>query len=637
MQDIKRLESTYLRAKIEYYEGNEIMTDAAFDKLEKTLKEAGSKVPDQVGAKRKDFDFEHPTPMLSLAKQQTEEVDGVTNYVEVEFKTWFEKRFKQLTKNGKSILHVPAYLPLTASPKFDGNAINIVLNGNKIFQTLTRGDGKAGKNITKRFEKTLGTELVLDGLDVTEEDTIEIRCEVVIKKSIFNEKYKGSREDGKFANPRNYVAGVIGKDDYDEVKVSELTIVPLQFLLNGKFIGWKHFKKNEFCKKNWDTPFVAFDYLSVIKEYEKSREDNEFLLDGMVIALPIRVREELGQNEHDPEWAIAIKFVPEEVITTVNGIEWNIGKRGQFTPVILLDTVQLAGTNVRRASGYNAGYVKDNGIGAGAIVSVAKAGDIIPEIQKVEIKADKDIELPTECPECKSTLSFDGIHLLCPNQLCPGRVSKILSTGAAILDLKGIGSERLKPFSYDFGNMYELMIYVLDCPDNLEKYGFVKGTRLHEIFVKSFQNIKSIPYDKVVQLLGYENVGRKITKQLALEHAGMEFSYASLEKALVKKLHTKEVESYIKEAVSTLESLGVIVDRPEAPNTDGIGVVMTGKTTAFGFKTKKEFLAKHPQLFECSMSDATCKYLVTDDLSSTSGKMKAANKKGIEIKTYGDF
>ena len=137
MQDIKRLESTYLRAKIEYYEGNEIMTDAAFDKIEAILKEAGSKVIEQVGAKRKDFDFEHPTRMLSLGKRQTEQIDDVTNYMDAEFNEWYYKRIKDLQKNGFEVLQ--NLIPLTASPKFDGNAINIICHGNKIFQVLKIG------------------------------------------------------------------------------------------------------------------------------------------------------------------------------------------------------------------------------------------------------------------------------------------------------------------------------------------------------------------------------------------------------------------------------------------------------------------------------------------------------------------
>ena len=627
MQDIKQLENQYLRAKIEYYEGTPIMSDSAFDALEEKLKKLGSKVHEQVGSKRKDFDFEHPTPMLSLAKHQTEEKDGETYYADKEFYAWHSKRFHVLTPT----------TPLLGSPKFDGNAINIICRGVDVDQILTRGDGKFGKNITKRFLPAVGTPLILDDLEVTKDDIIEIRCEVVIKKTIFEKKYAA-----EFANPRNYVAGVIGKDDYDKTKVSELTIVPLQFLLNGKFVGWSHFRKNEFCAKNWDTPFFAENYIDLIKEYEKLREEVDFLLDGVVIACPIHVREELGQNDHDPEWAVAIKFVPEQVITTVNGIEWNVGKRGQLTPVVLLDTVQLAGTNVRRASGYNAGYLKDNGIGIGAMVSVAKAGDIIPEIQTVEMETPETFVLPSECPECGTKLTFDGIHLMCPNENCAGKISKILATGSGILDLKGIGSERLKPFAKNFKNMYELWTFVLkNCYDKkanpLGEWGLEPGTRLNEIFIDAFMNIKSIPYEKVVQLLGYENVGRKITQQLAKEHAGLEFSYASLERALVDKLHEPEVESYIKWAVHELEVLGVTVDRPQAPNEDSgmVGVTLTGSPKTFGFATKKEFLAKYPNLYEVSLNDAS--FLVTDDLSSTSSKMKTAHKKGITIKTYGDF
>jgi NAD-dependent DNA ligase len=256
----------------------------------------------------------------------------------------------------------------------------------------------------------------------------------------------------------------------------------------------------------------------------------------------------------------------------------------------------------------------------------------------VIITSNKDVVLPSECPECKTETTFDGIHLMCPNEKCPGKIAKIIATGSGVLDLKGIGSERLKPFAKDFINIFQIWVFVLRMGgDDLGKYGLEPGTRLNEIFVNAFKNIKSIPYEKIIRILGYENVGRKISQQLAREHAGLDFSYASLERALVDRVHTEEVESYIKDAVSVLETFGVIVDRPVAPKTDTLGVVMTGSPKVFGFKTKKEFLIKYPNLVECSMTDAICKYLITDDLSSTSSKMKAANKKGIEIKTYGDF
>jgi len=619
MIDLKKLEVQYLKAKIEYYEGNPLMTDSEFDSLEQLLIKNGSKVHEQVGSKRKDFDFPHPTKMLSLSKVQTgKNKDGSTDYVYDKFLTWYNKR-ESVTNE-----RVPT---LYASPKFDGSAINIIYRDGNIESILTRGDGLTGKNVTKRLKSHVPEKIDMQGI-------VEIRCEVVVNVNVFKEKYAK-----EFANARNFVAGVIGKDDMEQDKLNDLTLIPLHFIVDGYHVSQWEFLKYPAFSTVWNKPFAFREYEQIIKDYEKLRESFHFQLDGVVIAFTEDVRKELGENDHDPEWSLAVKFVPDEVVTIVNGIEWNVSKRGELCPVVLLEPIQLAGTTVKRASGYNAGYLKNNGIGTGALVSIQKAGDIIPEVKSVISETPETFVLPHQCPICKTQLIFDEIHLQCPNEECEGRVSKKLSTGAGILDLKGIAGERLKPFAADFSNMYELFKWVLENGDNvdIEAYGIENNGRLHEIFANAFKNVKSLPYEKVVQLLGYDNVGRKITQQLAREHAGLDFSYASLERALVDKLHTPEVESYIKEAVSTLESLGVTIDRPQANKVDifATGVCLTGSPKEFGFKTKAEFLAKYPNLYEVDLKDAT--YLVTDDLSSTSSKMENAKKKGIEIKTYGQF
>jgi len=625
MQDIKRLENKYLRAKIEYYEGNPIMSDAEFDSLEQMLIKEGSKVHEQVGSKRKDFDFLHPTKMLSLSKLQTEKGDLMFT----EFRNWYIKRAAVAGKD----------YPPSASPKFDGSAINIIYRDGKLENILTRGDGLSGKNITKRLAPHVPKVLDAKGI-------LEIRCEVVIDTNVFEKKYAT-----EFANARNFVAGVLGKDDFDKTKISDLTLIPLHFITNGEHQSQKDFilysgisetEYPDFCKE-WNKPFVYTGYEDVMKEFEEMRKNINFQLDGVVISFPEAVRKDLGENDHDPEWSIAIKFVPEGAVTTVKDLEWNIGKRGQFTPVILLKPVQLAGTTVKRASGYNAGFLRDNGIGPGSIVSVEKAGDIIPEIVNVISEHYEEFSLPENCPGCGIKLNFDGIHLTCPNQICPGRIAKILAHGSGVLDLKGIGSERLKPFAKTFTNIYNIWIYVLktceDKKDNpLGNWGLKPGTRLNEIFIDAFMNIKSIPYEKVIQLLGIENVGKKISIQIAKEHAGLEPNYSGLEKVLVEKLRSDEYEKWIKKSVCELEKFGVVVDKPnDFKGRQSLGIVMTGSPKKFGFKTKAEFLAKFPDFVECSMSDSFCKYLITDDLNSTSGKMKQAMKKNIEIKTYGDF
>jgi len=562
--------------------------------------------------------------MLSLAKLQTEATENGTDYQEDDFRKWVNKN--------KAILGL---MPeLEASPKFDGNAINIIYQGTKLVNILTRGDGLTGKDITKRMAQHVPSELILLGLDVEDTDTVEIRAEVVIDIRIFNEKYAAD-----FANARNYVAGVIGKDDADEVKASELTVIPLHFLVNGKHVAWSHFKRNLFSCQNWNTSFIPDNYVQTIKSFEKLREILHYQLDGVVISFPAHVRELLGENDHDPEWAIAIKFVPVEIITEVDGVEWNVSKKGEIMPTVLLKPVFLDGSTVKRASGYNAGYITNKCIGVGAMVSLIKAGDIIPEIKKVVSETTETFVLPSQCPACKSKLSFDGIHLMCSNENCVGKIAKQLTGALSILGVKGIGEKTIEPFAKDFKNIYDLMRWVLltGYCNAIEEYGIKYKSRSHEIFVQAFKDIKSLTYEQVIQMLGYENVGKKISIQLSREHAGMDYDYANLEKALVSKLRSPEVSNYIKEVVKGLEDLGIKIDRPKKESSETIGICMTGSPKEFGFATKAEFLAKFPAAKEVSLTDSSCRYLITDSYQSTSSKMKTAVKRGINILTYGDF
>ena len=361
--NIQKSEALYLRAKIEYYEGTPIMDDPEFDALEKMLKESGSKVHEQVGSKRKDFDFAHPTRMLSLAKIQTEKGD----YKLDEFAQWLAKKALQLKTPVEMVL-------LSASPKFDGSAINIIYRDGTLDLILTRGDGKFGKNITKRLKNKIPNNIEVSGV-------AEIRCEVVIDTDVFEKKYST-----EFANARNFVAGVLGKDDFDKEKINDLTLMPLHFIHDGVHsTDLELYLKgySDYSHNIWDRNFSYESYINLVKEFEEVRKTLNFQLDGVVFSFAVDLREELGQNDHHPYWAIAIKYISEETVTEVVGIEWNIGKRGQFTPVVLLKPVQLAGTIVKRASGYNAGYVLNNRIHPGAIVSLRKSGDIIPEILNV--------------------------------------------------------------------------------------------------------------------------------------------------------------------------------------------------------------------------------------------------------------
>jgi len=642
MINIPDLEKQYLDAKIAYYEGRQLMEDSEFDFIERLLKENGSKVVEQVGSKRKDFDYAHPNKMLSLSKIQTEEGNNMAS----EFGVWYAKRLATLyakehqTSNYKLDYAdaKPSQKLMYSSAKFDGNAINLIYNNNVFYQALTRGDGALGKNITDRIS-LIAPKNLLTGGDVEEGDMgqMEIRCEVVIDKNIFEEKYALDS-----ANPRNFVAGILGGDEFDEDVLKDLTIVPLHFLLDGENVRRDKYISHLGCQHGFyildEREMAGEDYVDELNYWIKLRDKFPYQLDGVVLSFRPEYRSALGENDHDPEWAIAIKFISEQAITSYLGIEYNVGKTGELAPVVLLQPVKLAGTIVKRASGYNAGFLVNNGIGPGAVFSIIKSGDIIPEIQSVITRCTNPVSLPTNCPDCNTKLTFDGIHLMCNNEECQGRIAKILASSLQVLKIKRVGRKTIAPFAINFSNIVELIVWARTKGDtvDIEKYGITYKSRSHEIFLDAFKNITSIPYAKVIQSLGFTNVGKTLSIQLANEHAGVPFDYGNLEKALVERMKTPEVTYWIKYMVKELEGVGIKVDRPFIPDTTNtIFVCLTGSPSSAGFGTKSDFLEHYKgKLVECDLKDKNCNYLVTNDLESKTSKMTTAVKKGIKIVTY---
>ena len=211
-----------------------------------------------------------------------------------------------------------------------------------------------------------------------------------------------------------------------------------------------------------------------------------------------------------------------------------------------------------------------------------------------------------------------------------------------MLDLKGIAGRTLEPFAKDFKNIYELMYSVLnpspECGIDYEEYGIKKGSRSNEIFYDAFRNIKSLTYAQVILMMGYDGVGKKLAEQVAKDYCGLKPDYKGHEKVLIEIFKDENIRSYIQNAVEHLESFGVHVDKPEVKKDNNtVYVCMTGSPKSFGYKTKEEFISQFSNVEEVSVTDKNCQYLITDSLTSTSGKMKNAQKRGIKIVTYKEF
>lgn len=619
--NLKQSEELYLKAKETYYQGNPIMSDAEFDRLENELKLLGSKVVGVVGlVNDRNAKYPHKTPMLSLSKYQTDKITGLPPTAEAT--NWMKSRIVGNQEH------------FGFSPKFDGNAANAIYKNGKIDKILSRGNGTHGRDITSKLIGQIPATIpISDG-------TVEIRAEVVIPRDIFAKKYS------EFKNERNFVAGVLNKDGNDFDVLNDIVFMAHEIKhTEGKtseYIDVKYLSDWGFNKKY---PLIQFYYhytefenaFYKMKEYRETK--SPFLLDGIVIKVAEKYRNVFGENSHDPNWGVAIKFAPKDVVTTVNDIKWKFGKTGSFTPVAILEPVNLDGSTVGRASIYNYGYVIRNEVYPGAIVTIAKSGDIIPQIIKVNTPGNStNINAPTHCPYCGSKLEVvNDIHLSCLNNDCIGIKSYLFSQGVGCLNLFGVGGATIDLiWEAGFHKATDLLN-----PNKFNKTvlvatgKFVNGRSLDKLF-EEIEKVNELELSSVIMMLGFKGMGWTTATQVANKIAGIEYSFSGLEKSIVDGFDSGNSKYQL--VIETVEELSKFVQiiYPKSKK-DIILVEMTGSPKDAGIKTKDEFLdIIAPFKFEHGkLSEA--KYLVTDDLKSKSSKMVAAVKKGIEIYTYGQF
>ncbi len=356
-------EQLYLKAKEAYYKGEPIMSDEDFDILEDTLRNEDSFVVEIVGTSKKGpkLDVPHPTPMLSLDK-----VKFKKNYVP------YQEAVHKLYSKGKG--------KIIYEPKLDGNAITITYENGNLISIASRGTGVLGQNYTDKLKSKVPAKI--------KDFTGEVRGECVIDTTLFDQKYLTSEDPTAktYKNARNFVAGILSSDIDKTVleKLKDIDFVAfdvkgLELEEPSKWLASKGFEVLDFTVFTIEINEETF--VRIYKEFAEYRETCKYQLDGIVAKfVDPKLREELGETGHHPNWALAIKFVSQQVSTGINGIELGMTKRGELAPVALLDPVELMGSTVRRASLYNASWMIANRCYPGAEVSIIKSGDIIPVI-----------------------------------------------------------------------------------------------------------------------------------------------------------------------------------------------------------------------------------------------------------------
>ena len=620
--NIKDLENNYLLAKQKYYEGNPIMSDYEFDYLEDQLTLAESQVVNIVGSSNlKDAKFHHLSPMLSLNKIQ---VHHNVPFPSIAFNSWYSQY-----KIGNT--------PLEATPKFDGSSCNLIYENGKLEWALTRGNKTQGQNIIDKMKL-----IVPNTINI--QDKTEIRGEVVIPIDIFESKYAEH-----YKNPRNFVAGILGRDEINEEIIKDFHFVSFEARLHNEdeYTHHQHtfrfLKENSFITAPKIEIFNCNDFQNVYNEFANYRKLAPYQLDGIVIKFQESDRNQIGETSHHPHWAIAIKFPPLESITTINSITWNIGISGEFTPIGNLEPINLDGTTVSNVSLYNYGNVINNGLFPGAKVIIVKSGDIIPIVQKIiEPSFNSDLCLPTKCSSDECKIEVQGnIHLVCTNPNCKSKKLNRLTRGIGTFGFRSVaGATITKLFNAGYESILDIFDNSKFTEDNLVTSGeFKKGKQLN-ILIESRNNpVVKITLPTVIMSLAFDSVGLSTAKQIAKIFEGEDPNFSGLSYASYSPFLNKQSEEsqLVLKFIEVLTTNGFKIHSEEKQiiSEESITFEMTGSPKEFGFAKKEEFvkLLKENNYVHTGLDKST-NILITDDLTSSSSKMAKAKKLGIEIMTY---
>jgi DNA ligase (NAD+) len=352
--------------------------------------------------------------------------------------------------------------------KIDGLAVTLRYERGVLVTAATRGDGRVGEDVTQNALQVVGIPQRLSGAPADLPDLVEVRGEVFIPKATFDELNARQRAAGEreFANPRNAASGSLrqkaeGKSP-DQLARMRDRFSRLRMLVHG--IGaWQNppvAAQSEIYEllQRWGLPISSHarvhdtvaEAAEFITFYGEHRHDVDHEIDGIVVKVDeLDLHGELGATSRAPRWAIAYKYPPEQVNTTLLDIVVSVGRTGRATPFAVMQKVRVSGSEVRQATLHNQDVVKAKGVLIGDTVVLRKAGDVIPEVlgPVVELRDGREraFVMPRDCPECGTELrpAKEGdIDLRCPNaRSCPaqvrGRVEHIGSRGA--LDIEGLG------------------------------------------------------------------------------------------------------------------------------------------------------------------------------------------------------
>lgn len=420
----------------------------------------------------------------------------------------------------------------TVEPKIDGLSVSLEYRDGLFVRGSTRGDGFVGEDITENLR-------TIKSIPMKLKQTlpyIEVRGEVYMPKKSFERLVQRQEIDGEqpAKNPRNAAAGSLRQKDSRVTAERELDIFIFNIQqLEGKELS-SHKQSLEFMR---ELGFKVIDGYEVCSEIDRAIDkinaigDNRgklsYDIDGAVIKVDsFKDRNVLGATSKVPKWAVAFKYPPEEKETTLNEIEINVGRTGALTPVAVFDPISLAGTNVSRATLHNQDIISALDVRIGDRIIVRKAGEIIPEVVRVQSHSDNSepYHIPMVCPDCGTVAvrDEDEAVIRCPNIDCPAQLLRNIVHYASrnAMNIEGLGSANVE-LLVEHGLVKTVAdLYTLTMADILTLPGFKQKSAGN--LVAAIEKSKENELDRLIFALGIKGIGQRSATLLCQRFPSMD-------------------------------------------------------------------------------------------------------------------
>ena len=627
--------------------------DSEYDQLFYQLKALEQQYPDlvqadtptnKVGGKAlsKFENITHAVPMLSLG--------NVFNKEEL---LAFAKRIEERLPNQK--------IQYDVELKFDGLAISLWYENGVLIRGVTRGDGESGEVITENVKTIRNLPKVLSSVSGEIPSLLEVRGEVLMPKAGFEKLNAENEAKGEktFANPRNAAAGSLRQLD-PSIAASR----PLAFYAYGIAQCEPHHGQTTMSASlEWLTQFgfsvgeqhfVCDSIEDVQTAYEKINAERANLsveIDGMVIKVDdLKQQKQLGFLSREPRWATAYKFPAVAALTTVENIDWQVGRTGTLTPVARLNPVAVGGVTVSNVTLHNIGEIHRLDVRIGDTVSVYRSGDVIPKVEKVWAEFRPvdaiEVELPSNCPVCESPVVMPEGEALarCSGGLyCAAqRIEAIRHfVSRKAMDIEGLGDRWAESLLHldllkDVADIYHLH-------ENRKELLTIEkmGEKSVQNLIDSIESSKKTTFASFIFALGIRGVGETTARMLANTFQTLDALKAANLEALKKTPDVGDITAewildffqaeHNVEVVNRLIAAGIHWDAPIAPTRqplNGESWVVTGTLSSMGRDDATQMLQALGARVSGSVSSKT-KCVVAGEKAGS--KLDKAEKLGIPV------